>query len=154
MSAVLESSEEYYRLMGINDLSSVMEIEELAYQYPWSQAIFKDCIQAGYVCWVAELEDEIIGYAVFINAMQECHLLNICINPELQRRGLGRKLLTRVLTDAKENNATCVFLEVRPSNKHALELYESEGFNEVGVRKKYYPASHGREDAVIFAKEL
>ena len=154
MSAVLESTDPNYRLMELSDLSGVMQIEHVAYQYPWSLAIFQDCIKAGYHCWVAELEEEIIGYAVFINAVQECHLLNLCINPTLQGRGFGRKLLANVLDNAGDYNATCVFLEVRPSNKYAVDLYESEGFNEVGVRKKYYPSSHGREDAVIYAKEL
>lgn len=154
MSAVLESTDPSYRLMELNDLARVMEIEEIAYEYPWSQAIFRDCIKAGYHCWVAEFENQVIGYAIFINAVQECHLLNLCINPTLQGRGLGRKLLANVLSNAKDYNATCVFLEVRPSNKYAVALYESEGFNEVGVRKQYYPSDHGREDAVIYAKEL
>ncbi len=154
MSAVFEYPSEEYRLMTRDDLSIVMEIEEKSYQFPWSLAIFNDCIKAGYQCWVVELEEEIIGYSVFINAVQECHLLNLCINPDLQGKGFGRKLLTQVLYDAKNNGASCVFLEVRPSNHYALQLYESEGFNEVGVRKKYYPAKFGREDAVIFAKEL
>lgn len=154
MSAVLESAEPSYRLMELEDIDRIMEIENLAYQYPWSQAIFQDCIKAGYHCWVAEMNGDIIGYAVFINAVQECHLLNLCINPTLQGQGLGRKLLAHVLENAKEYNATCVFLEVRPSNKYAVGLYESEGFNEVGLRKQYYPADHGREDAVIYAKEL
>tara|TARA_R110002096_G_scaffold232613_1_gene422499 strand:- start:1674 stop:2138 length:465 start_codon:yes stop_codon:yes gene_type:complete len=154
MSAVLESAEPSYRLMELSDLTSVMTIEHIAYQYPWSQAIFQDCIKAGYHCWVAELDDDIIGYAVFINAVQECHLLNLCINPEFQGNGFGRKLLCNVLKNAKEFHANCVFLEVRTSNRHAVELYESEGFNEVGIRKQYYPANHGREDAVIYAKEL
>jgi ribosomal-protein-alanine N-acetyltransferase len=154
MSAVLESSELYYRMMEISDLASVIEIEQQAYPYPWSQAIFQDCIKAGYHCWVAELDNKIVGYAVFINAVQECHLLNLCVNPKLQGRGLGRKLLANVLDNAKVSDASCVFLEVRPSNSYAIQLYESEGFNEVGVRKKYYPANQGREDAVIYAKEL
>ncbi|MDW3094247.1 MAG: ribosomal protein S18-alanine N-acetyltransferase [Gammaproteobacteria bacterium] len=154
MSAVLDSTDPIYRFMDLNDLSHVMEIERVAYQYPWSLAIFQDCIKAGYHCWIAEIEGEIIGYAVFINAVQECHLLNLCINPTLQGRGLGRKLLANVLSNAKDYNATCVFLEVRPSNKYAVDLYESEGFNEVGIRKKYYPSGNGREDAVIYAKEL
>ncbi|MFK8027650.1 MAG: ribosomal protein S18-alanine N-acetyltransferase [Gammaproteobacteria bacterium] len=154
MSAVLEPAELSYRLMELEDIDSIMAIENLAYPFPWSQAIFQDCIKAGYHCWVTELDGDIIGYAVFINAVQECHLLNLCINPTLQGQGLGRKLLAHVLENAKEYDATCVFLEVRPSNKYAIGLYESEGFNEVGLRKQYYPADHGREDAVIYAKEL
>lgn len=154
MSAVFEYPNEEYRHMTQDDLEMVMRIEESAYQFPWTLAIFRDCLKAGYTCWIAEINNEIIGYAVFINAVQECHLLNLCIDPDLQSKGLGRRLLAKVLDDAKEKDAGCVFLEVRPSNEHALLLYESEGFNEVGIRKKYYPTKNGREDAVIFAKEL
>ncbi len=154
MSAVLESVEPSYRLMKLGDLDCVMSIENLAYPFPWSEAIFQDCIKVGYHCWVAELDNAIVGYAVFINAVEECHLLNLCVNPILQGRGLGRKLLSNVLGNAKDYNARCVFLEVRASNQHAVELYESEGFNEVGLRENYYPSNHGREDAVIYAKEL
>ncbi|MEM7304606.1 MAG: ribosomal protein S18-alanine N-acetyltransferase [Pseudomonadota bacterium] len=154
MSAVISESEECYRSMKVDDLDAVMGIESNAYTYPWSRAIFRDCINANYHCCVMEIDNIIVGYAVFIVAVGECHILNICINPELQGKGLGRKLLSAVLEFAKDSQAKCIFLEVRPSNRHAISLYNSEGFNEVGVRKKYYPAKHGREDAVILAKEL
>lgn len=154
MSAVLEPAELEYRPMEIEDLDNVMDVEARAYPFPWSRAIFQDCINAGYHCWVVEQQNQFIGYAVFINAVEECHLLNICIDPELQGRGYGRQLLNHVMDNAKEYKAVCVFLEVRPSNIHAVDLYESEGFNEVGLRKQYYPTSHGREDAVIYAKEI
>ena len=154
MSAILESSKLAYRAMQISDLDDVMEIEHRAYPFPWSRAIFQDCIKAGYHCWAAELDNNVVGYAVFINAVEECHLLNLCIDPELQGRGYGRQLLSHVLNSAREYKAICVFLEVRPSNAYAIQLYESEGFNEVGIRKQYYPTNHGREDAVIYAKEI
>lgn len=154
MSAVIETPELSYRPMLVKDIDSVMHIEERAYPFPWSRAIFQDCINARYHCWVAELDGRFAGYAVFINAVEECHLLNLCVDPELQGCGYGRQLLNHVLAHAKEYQAACVFLEVRPSNANAVKLYESEGFNEVGIRKQYYPTSHGREDAVIYAKEL
>ncbi len=154
MSAVIESPELAYRSMQLSDLDAVMEVEQRAYPFPWSRTIFQDCIKAGYHCWVAEQQGKFVGYAIFINAVEECHLLNLCIDPELQGRGYGRQLLHHVLENAKEYNALCIFLEVRPSNAYAIQLYESEGFNEVGVRKQYYPTNHGREDAVIYAKEI
>ena len=98
MSAVFEYPNEEYRLMTQDDLEMVMRIEESAYQFPWTLAIFRDCLKAGYTCWIAEINSEIIGYAVFINAVQECHLLNLCINPDLQSKGLGRRLLAKVLS--------------------------------------------------------
>ena len=131
-----------------------MAIEERAYPFPWTSKIFIDCIQAGYHCWVLERNQVMVGYVVFINAVGECHLLNICIDPALQGQGLGRKLLQQVLEAVRMDRVKCVFLEVRPSNTRAVQLYASEGFNEVGVRQKYYPTKNGREDAIIFAKEI
>ena len=154
MSAVLEFPRDEYRLMQDEDLVRVVNIEQAAYQFPWSEAIFRDCLRAGYVCWVLELEDELVGYAVLLTAVRECHILNLCIDPKLQGKGYGRRLLNKMLDYAKNVNANSAFLEVRPSNVYAVELYESEGFNEVGIRKDYYPAEFGREDAIIFAKEL
>ena len=154
MSAVFELSSLSYRIMDQADLAVIIAIEDSAYAFPWSRAIFKDCIQAGYQCRVAELNNTVIGYAIFVNAAQECHLLNLCISPPLQGKGYGRQLLAKVLADAGHNGAACVFLEVRPSNRYAMQLYQSAGFNQVGMRKKYYPAHNGREDAVIFARQL
>lgn len=154
MSAVLEFPHDEYRLMQEDDLTAVVNIEQAAYQFPWSESIFRDCLQAGYACWIMELDHKLMGYAVLLTAVGECHILNLCIHPALQGKGYGRRLLNKMLDYAKEINATSAFLEVRPSNTYAVELYESEGFNEVGVRKDYYPAEFGREDAMIFAKEL
>ena len=137
-----------------DDVDHVMAIENVAYQFPWTQKIFVDCINAGYHCWVVEQGHRIVGYVVFITAVGECHLLNICIDPQSQGRGLGRELLLKVLESVELHDVKCIFLEVRPSNRCAIQLYESVGFNEVGIRQKYYPTKHGREDAIIFAKEL
>ena len=154
MSAVQEFFQESYRAMTESDLPDVMQIELDAYPFPWTETIFRDCLRHGYECWVVELDQRIIGYSILLNMVEECHLLNLCIDPKLQSRGFGRRLLLKMLDYAKANDAQCAFLEVRPSNQHAMCLYESEGFNETGIRKNYYPASNGREDAVIFAKEL
>lgn len=154
MSAVLNTAEENFRLMCEDDLADVMVIEKLAYSFPWSENIFADCLRAGYECWVIESEGTIIGYMVFMLAAGECHLLNLCVNPNLQNRGYGRQALNKMCTIASEKNATLVFLEVRPSNHAALNLYESEGFNQMGRRKNYYPGAKGKEDAILFAKQL
>lgn len=154
MSAVLEFPQDEYRLMREDDLATVVNIEQAAYLFPWSESIFRDCLRAGYACWVMELDNELMGYAVLLTAVGECHILNLCIDPVLQGKGYGRRLLNKMLDYAKSVNANSAFLEVRPSNTYAVELYESEGFNEVGIRKDYYPAKIGREDAMIFAKEL
>ena len=154
MSAVFKSKNLTYRNMHKDDLTRVMEIENRAYPYPWTLGIFSDCLRVGYYCFVAESEQSVIGYGVISMAAGECHILNLCIDSECQGCGFGRELLDYLMAVAKENNVQDVFLEVRPSNKSAVQLYESIGFAEVGVRKDYYPAKKGREDAVIFAKHI
>ena len=147
------------RRMLNEDLEQVMDIEQRAYPQPWTQGIFEDCLRVGYACWVLEQEQQnektIIGYMVLSIAVDEMHILNLCIDPNRQRQGIGRALLKDAENYGRKNNATMCFLEVRPSNKAAVNLYLSEGFNEVGFRKNDYRADNGkREDAIVMAKNL
>uniref|UniRef100_UPI0034E37D8E ribosomal protein S18-alanine N-acetyltransferase n=1 Tax=Escherichia coli TaxID=562 RepID=UPI0034E37D8E len=113
-----------------------------------------DCLRAGYPGLAMERDGQLIGYGVLSIAADEAHVLNICIDPLAQSRGLGRQLLRALVQLAADRGAQRVFLEVRPSNTPALALYHSEGFNEIGRRPRYYPAAQGREDAVVMAIEL
>lgn len=140
--------------MHEGDVRAVMEIERRAYQFHWTEGIFRDCLRVGYCCWVMELAGAVAGYGVMSLVVGEAHLLNICIAPEWQRRGYGRFLLGHFTALAEERGASQMFLEVRLSNAPALALYRSEGFNEVGMRKNYYPDEQGREDALILARDL
>jgi ribosomal-protein-alanine N-acetyltransferase len=114
----------------------------------------RDCLRVGYSCWVCELGNDLVGHAVMSIAVGEAHLLNICVGPGWQGRGLGRRLLRRMLRIARERDADTMFLEVRVSNDAAQGLYEAEGFAEVGRRRDYYPARYGREDAIVYAKAI
>ncbi len=154
MSAVINQPVESYRMMTEHDLRAVLEIEHASYEFPWSEGIFHDCMRFAYSAWVTEIDGSIVAYAVMSIAVQECHILNICVNPALQGRGIGRRFLHELLIIAKARKTDTVLLEVRPSNVQALSLYFSEGFNEIGTRRDYYPAKVGREDAVILAKAL
>ena len=87
-------------------------------------------------------------------AADEGHILNVCVAPERQGRGHGRRLLRALVDYARDCGAARVFLEVRPSNPHAIALYHDEGFNEIGRRPRYYPSHDGREDALVMAMEL
>jgi ribosomal-protein-alanine N-acetyltransferase len=140
--------------MNEADLTDVIEIERRSYPYPWTRMIFSDCLRAGYSCWVCERQAIIEGYAVLSVAAGESHLLNLCVRAEVQRQGIGRKLLNHMTSVARGHGAEVIFLEVRYSNKSALELYRKNGFNELGVRNDYYPAAAGREDALILARVL
>ena len=150
----LETSPARVRAMHERDLTRVAEIERAAYEFPWSMGIFRDCLRAGYGCWVLCLQEQIIGYGILSQGAGEAHILNVCISPDQQGAGHGRHLVKRLIDLARWQHAERVFLEVRPSNPGAIKLYDSLGFNEIGRRPRYYPARHGREDAIVMAQEL
>lgn len=154
MSAVFASSSRLRAMQEI-DLPIIIEIEQAAYPFPWTLQIFRDCLRVGYKARVLERDDDIIGYGIMSTGAQEAHILNLCIHPNLQRCGYGQRLLNHLLALARQQNTQTVFLEVRPSNPAAIHLYLKTGFNQIGMRKGYYPnGKQGREDAVIMAKEL
>jgi ribosomal-protein-alanine N-acetyltransferase len=141
------------RGMRAEDLDTVSALENASYEFPWSEGIFSDCVKAGHPCWVLCVDEAIAGYGILSMGAGEAHVLNLCIGPDWRGRGLGRHLLGRLLDIARWNGAERVFLEVRPSNPLAKTLYESVGFREIGRRPRYYPARHGREDAIVMALE-
>lgn len=142
------------RPMREDDLDTVIAIEQRAYPFPWTRGILRDCLRADYPAWVLLQGGAIIGYGVLSIAADEAHILNICTAPEAQGRGHGRRLLRSLLQIARGRGVRRMFLEVRPSNPHAIALYHDEGFNEIGRRPRYYPAKDGREDALVMAMEL
>jgi [ribosomal protein S18]-alanine N-acetyltransferase len=142
------------RTMQYTDLKQVIAVEQKAYPHPWTLGIFRDCLRVGYNAWVMTLERAVIGYGIIMLAPGEAHILNICIDPDHQRKGLGRHLLRHLVAQSDKTDVDMVMLEVRRSNSLAQQLYLSEGFHELGVRKAYYPADDGREDAIILAKYL
>jgi ribosomal-protein-alanine N-acetyltransferase len=153
VSAVLKPRHTF-RPMQMDDLDHVMAIESVVYSHPWSRGNFSDSLNAGYSCWVLEEDGEMIGYAVLMLAMDEAHLLNISITRARQQQGLGQALLEYMMAIARSHGAAHMFLEVRISNRPAITLYEKMGFNEMAIRRKYYPGHHGREDAYLMGLAL
>jgi len=143
-----------FREMTTEDVPAIMEIEKVVYTHPWTEGIFNDCIRVGYNCWVYEEQDELLAYGLVSVAVNEAHILNICVSPEAQGHGLGKRMLHKLMQLAADRQGNSIFLEVRESNLIAQNLYDQEGFNRVGLRKNYYPAEDGREDALVYAKEL
>ena len=142
------------RQMTLTDLPTVLAIEKANYEFPWEEDIFIDCFNAGYGCFVCVENEKILGYCLLSMAVGEAHILNISVHPQEQNQGVGRKMMDYLIATAK-GRAETVFLEVRPSNTVAVALYEKLGFNEIGIRKNYYPASNNnREDAIMFALHL
>jgi len=137
------------RPMRLDDLESVIRIEHAAYPFPWTPLNFKDSLESGYACWMAEIEGQPAGYWVMMMAVGEGHILNCCIAPEWQGRGLGRQLVEHLLAAARAHAVECLFLEVRPSNTAAVFLYQRLGFETIALRRNYYPATQGAEDALV-----
>jgi [ribosomal protein S18]-alanine N-acetyltransferase len=154
MVAILKEPYPQIRLMREEDLEHVAAIEMQGYEYPWTLAIFRDCLRAGYQCWVLAHAAEIIGYGILTVAAGEAHVLNVCVATAEQGGGHGTRLMRRLIDLARWHRAQRIFLEVRPSNTRAVKLYHQLGFNEIGKRPNYYPAKRGREDAIVMAMEL
>lgn len=151
----LMENELFFRPMRKSDIKAVAAIEETAYEFPWSEGTFNDCLKVGYHCWIGEHKAAIAAYGILSVAAGEASLMNVCISPQIQGQGYGRKLMQKLIDEAHARKAETLFLEVRPSNKAALHLYQSLGFNEVGLRKGYYQAkNNGREDALLLALSL
>lgn len=140
--------------MNSGDLEEVLAIERAVYPFPWTRGNFADSLAAGYSAWVCRIGGELIGYAVVMMVLDEAHLLNISIDARRQGMGFGARLLRHCMSVAKTLGATSMLLEVRPSNARALRLYHHFGFVNIGVRKGYYPAVDGREDAQVLSHSL
>jgi len=143
-----------FRPMQPGDVPAVGLVERASYRFPWSDGIFRDCLRVGYLCRVAELDGEIIAYGVTAIGAGEAHILNLCVREDLRGRQVGRQMLMLLLERAREAGVGQVFLEVRPSNPLAIALYQSVGFVQVGVRRGYYQADGGREDALVLKLDL
>jgi ribosomal-protein-alanine N-acetyltransferase len=142
------------RPMSENDVSEVIAVERASYQFPWSEGIFRDCLRVGYVCRVVTVNDAIIGYGVMSVGAGEAHILNLCIGESHRCRGVGRRLLSYLVERGAAAGMSEAFLEVRPSNTSAIRLYQSAGFEQVGMRRGYYQAVGGREDAAVLKLAL
>lgn len=137
-----------------SDVARVAALERQSYDFPWSPGIFRDCLLARYTCMVVEHRGEVIGYAIMSVAAAEAHLLNLCVAAERRREGHGLALLHLLMQQALQAGTERIYLEVRPSNVAALALYQREGFQQVGLRRHYYRARIGMEDAVVLACSL
>jgi ribosomal-protein-alanine N-acetyltransferase len=153
MSAVLEEQPRL-RPMHASDLEHVVAVEQTIYSHPWSVGNFRDSLQAGYSCWIMEQAGCLIAYGVLMIGVREAHLLNLSVAKDWQRRGIGRRLLLHLIELARHYDAQRLLLEVRPSNIPARGLYADMGFRELAVRRGYYPADQGRENAILMGMRL
>ncbi len=142
------------RLMREDDIAEIIAIEQAEYEFGWTEGIFRDCIRVGYLGLVYLVDSAVAGYGVAAVRAGECHVLNICVARRSAGRGYAKALLRRLLRLATTLRAHTAYLEVRPSNHVAINLYQRAGFRQIGVRRDYYPARIGREDALVLSKSL
>ena len=154
MITPIREAHTFLRTMTHEDLSVVSDIERQSYEFPWSHGVFRDCLLTGYQCIVFERDHEVVGYSILSIAAGEAHILNICVHPTYRSMGYGEKLLDEILFRARSSSVREIFLEVRPSNEHALALYRKKDFHKMADRPAYYQASKGREDANVLVKKL
>jgi len=154
MSAAVEELLPGIRPMRQTDVPVIAGIERATYDFPWTPKIFRDCLLAGYTNVVLEHGRIPVGYGIMSVAAGEAHLLNLCVVRAFRGRGHGRRLLVYLMECARSSAADRIYLEVRPSNREALTLYRRAGFHEIGVRKDYYRASGGREDAIVLMHQF
>ena len=154
MSAQPGSQVPIIRPMKPSDLDAVTRIEARTYSFPWGRGVFSDCLMAGYLSIVLDAGDQLVGYAIVSTAASEAHILNLCVDVDWHRCGYGRQMLDYVVDHAIETGTSRLFLEVRPSNVAAIALYKNAGFKNLGVRKQYYKAEVGREDALVLVREF
>lgn len=137
-----------------SDVAAVAAIEADVYVFPWSAGNFRDSIFSGYRCIGAWVDGELVSYAVVMTALEEAHLLNLAVAKKFQRCGVGAAMLEYVLAEMRFEKRDMVYLEVRPSNISGRRLYERYGFKQLGLRRDYYPALTGREDALFLGVNI
>jgi len=147
------------RPMTEADIPAVLAMERAACLHPlhaWSEDNYRSSIRAGYWLRVRCEGDSgrVVAVCVAMDGFDEVHLLNIAVDRGLQRRGVAVDLIGHLVARCRQQGATSLWLEVRPSNEGARALYRREGFVEVGVRRGYYPAPEGREDALVMRREI
>ena len=142
------------RPMTEADVTDVVAVERASYQFPWSEGIFRDCLRVGYICRVVTIDEEVVAYGVMSVGAGEAHILNLCVREASRCHGVGRRLLQYLIERGTAAGMGEAFLEVRPSNTAAIRLYSSMGFEHVGMRRGYYQAVGGREDAAVLKLAL
>ncbi|HEY0295159.1 MAG TPA: tRNA (adenosine(37)-N6)-threonylcarbamoyltransferase complex dimerization subunit type 1 TsaB [Bordetella sp.] len=154
-SSALPAAEAYVlSAMSLGDLDEVAALEAQVQDFPWTRGNFDDALRSGYPACVLRLGAQLAGFCVMMPAPDVAHLLVIAVARDRQRHGLGHRLVDWCHAQAVASGAEGILLEVRPSNENARRFYERLGFRQIGVRKGYYPAAAGREDALVLRRDV
>src|SRR4029077_4187343 len=142
------------RAMRGSDVPDVVCIVGASYTFPWSEGIFRDCLRVGYICRAVTVSRQVMAYGVMSLGAGEAHILTVCVAQGYRCGGVGGRLLHSLIEHAGSAGMADAYLEVRPSNPAAIRLYLSLGFEQVGMRRGYYQAATGREDAAVLRRAL
>ena len=141
-----------FRAAAESDVESIARIEALSFKTPWSrEMILSEMKEPISRFFVAEVAGKVVGYYGFLHILDELHILNVAVDPDFRGRGLGKKLMAHLISEARALCARAITLEVRESNLSAIRLYEGAGFLLAGVRPHYYT---DKENALIYWLEL
>ena len=155
--------------MQTEDLDAVLKIESVSHIHPWTEGNFSDSLAAGHwaYCIRPQVDQMVKGsyldpavlwaYCILFPAVDELHLLNITVSPHLRKLGLGQRMMAAIEGVAAQQKMPRIILEVRPTNTAAITLYQKLGYEQIGLRKNYYPANPetgSREDALVMAKSI
>jgi ribosomal-protein-alanine N-acetyltransferase len=155
MNAVFQPVEAEFQPLSEARVESVVAIEALAYDHPWTRGNFLDSVKAGYQAQLLVAGKQLLGYFVAMKGVDEVHLLNLTVAPQWQGQGWGRVMLDALAQWSRGQGAQWLWLEVRASNERAQLIYTRHGYRRVGERKGYYPDANGkREDAVVMSLKL
>ena len=155
MSALPQVQEAGFEPMASGWLDAVVQVEQTAYEHPWSLINFEDALKSGYQAQVLVADGQLLGYFVAMKGVDEVHLLNITVAPSFQGQGWARVMLDALAIWARGQGALWLWLEVRVTNLRAQQVYEAHGYRRVGMRKRYYPSDGPeREDALVMSLRL
>lgn len=138
-------------LLTPQDLERAFAIEQRSHAFPWSEKTFASNQGERYLNYRLEVDGQMAAFAITQVVLDEATLFNLAVDPAFQRQGLGRELLLHLTGELETRGIVTLWLEVRASNRPAIALYEQLDFNEVSVRRNYYPTADGKEDAIIMA---
>ena len=143
------------RRLAYSDLPAVISIERRSFPSPWSLAMFVlELSKPSGICLAAISGEELLGYLVCSRYDRVWHVMNVAVAPERRREGIASALLRQLLEETRGDARRGYTLEVRVSNVGAISLYERFGFRPKGVRRGYYQAVGGREDAAVLKLPL
>lgn len=146
----------YLRKMEFDDIPYVKEIENLSFTNPWPESAFRGELENPGISFpfviVLKNVERVVGHVIYWQIREEVQISNIAVHPDFRGLGIGKKVMQEIIDRVKKDGVNYIFLEVRPSNSSALNLYIKLGFQKLGIRRNYY--HNPVEDAIIMGKSL